>query len=132
MKFWFSGEVQADVADAYRTARKEVELALNQALADKAYGPIVGWDFIAIIRETEHPDYDEVKKYDRTDSSLEFRLKIDHARFKEADDLVRCQLLLQAVLRGAREVAAIVPAGTQIGELERDILGVARARRWVD
>lgn len=39
MKFWFSGEVQVDVAEGYRVARNEVQEALNDALGGTSYGP---------------------------------------------------------------------------------------------
>ncbi|SRR5258708_37815372 len=132
MKFWFSGEVQADVADAYRAVRKDVEAALNEALGDRTYGPqLTEWDLIAIIRRSDHPDFGEMTNYDRSDKSLEFRLKIDHGRFKEADELKRRRMLMECVLRSAREAVRVAPAGTSLEQIERDLLEVAHAKQWM-
>lgn len=131
MQFWLSGEVQVDIADAYRAVRKEVEAALNEALGDRDYGPHVReWDFIAIIRELDHPDYDELKKYDRRDKSLEFRLKLNHEQFKAADELARRRMLMGALVRSAREAVGVAPSGTRLDQIERDMMGVARSKAW--
>jgi len=41
MRFFFSGEIDAEVADQYRVIRKEVEVALNDGLGDQDYGGVL-------------------------------------------------------------------------------------------
>ena len=112
--------------------RKDVEAALSDALGDRDYGPqLREWAFIAIIREADHPDYDEVRKHDRRDKSLEFRLKVDHERFKAADELTRRRMLMAALLRSAGEAVGVAPGGTKLEQIERDMMEVARSKAWV-
>jgi hypothetical protein len=63
MKLWMSGEIQADVDSAYMKARNVVQTAVNGLLAAVSIpDKIEEWDFIAIIREEDSPDYNEVAK----------------------------------------------------------------------
>ena len=82
MKLWTSGEIQADVADAYRTARRVVENAVNEELRVTTLdGNIEEWAFLAIIRTQDHPDYNEIARRDARRKVLEFRLIISHREF---------------------------------------------------
>ena len=100
MKLWMSGEIQADVADAYRQARKTVETEVNRLLAEVSLAEKAKeWAFIAIIRGEDSPDYDEVVRKSARGKEFEFRLKIPHAEFLAASPAERVSLILKALAR---------------------------------
>ena len=132
LKFWFSGEVQGDIYDEYRLARKEVVEALNAAFNARDIGiGVESWDLIPIIRAEDHPDYDEVRKYDRKDKSMEFRLKINHERFKAGSSLVRRRLIMESVIRSVKEADGLVPKTVNLDSIAEGVLGVAREKGWL-
>ncbi len=95
-----SGEIDLDVSDAYRETRKHVEQIVNEKLSTISFSaPYEKWAFIAIIRHRSHPDYREIKKKDAKRRVLEFRLKIDHALFKAANQANREIILIDALER---------------------------------
>ena len=100
MKLWMSGEIQKDVGDVYRIARKSVEQSVNDRLLHTTLETKTEtWAFIAIITPDDHPDYPEIKKKDSRRKVLEFRLKIDHARFLHGTPEQRIEMLLDALKR---------------------------------
>lgn len=100
MKLWTSGEVQADIGEAYRELMNLLEKRINLLLEKiEIPEPVVEWAFIAIIRAEDSPDYGEVAKYWRRDKSLEFRLKISHAAFLAGTLKDRVGLVLAALDR---------------------------------
>lgn len=131
MKFWLSGEVQADVSDAYIGALKEIRDALNDAVGDLDVGPVATWGFIALIREVDTAAYDEVKKYHRGERSFEFRLRIDHGEFIRSDQLGKRRLLMTALLRSVQEARIVAPAAVDLHRIEQAMLIVAQARDWI-
>lgn len=131
MEFWLSGEVQSDVADAFRPALVDVENALNEAFTDLDVGPLKTWGFIAIIREAESPLYPEVRKYHKRDSSLEFRLVIEHDVFKRSDDVLARHLLMAALLRSVNYARKLAPAAVDLDRINQVMLDVAHANGWI-
>jgi hypothetical protein len=118
MKLWMSGEIQADVADAYRVARKSIEEAVNQRLqAVKLSTPFQKWAFIAIIRAEDHPDYGEVKQKDTKRGVIEFRLKVEHQAFLNADAGHQKQLIIEALKRSVSMMAQMGVAEHDCGQL---------------
>lgn len=100
MKLWTSGEIEADVDDDYREVRKAVEAAVNRnlesiAIVEKAEK----WAVIAIIRESDSPDYGEVVKRSSAGKVLEFRLKIPHDQFLNASKEQRISLMFDMLQR---------------------------------
>lgn len=86
MKFWFSGELQRDIAKACGAISGEIEARLNAELGSKSYSPVLDeLAYLPVIMQTEMPEFGEVKKYHKKDKSAEFRLKIDYITFKNAD-----------------------------------------------
>src|SRR5271165_3145107 len=99
-KLWMSGEIQADVGDAFRKASNAVEAELNRLLEGFVFGgKVEEWAFIAIIRKEDHPDYDEVTRKSSRGKVLEFRLKIPHAEFASASPHEQICLILKALSR---------------------------------
>jgi len=101
-----SGEVQADVGDAHRLARKAVEHAVNERLKNCSLSvDFDEWAFISIIRQQDHPDYPEFKKKHAKRKVLEFRLKIPHQDFLNASEIGRVELLVSALKRSVNLMA---------------------------
>ena len=98
-KFWWSGEVEADIGDAYREAMKAIDVVLNQLLERVSFGKAEQWAFIAIIRKEDNPAYDELIKKSSRGKVLEFRLKIPHAEFFASNSRQRISLILKALSR---------------------------------
>jgi len=91
----------ADVGEAFREARNEVEDQLNERFAERDYGPgLKKLAFIAIMRPSGDESYPEIYKYDKKKRMVEARLKINHRDFLTADDAgERKRLLLDAIER---------------------------------
>jgi hypothetical protein len=99
-KFWWSGEIQADVADTYTEAMKAVDVELNRLLDGVSLGGRVEqWAFIAIIRKEDSPDYGEIAKKSSKGKVLEFRLMIPHAEFLASRPRQKISLIFKALSR---------------------------------
>ena len=134
MKLWMGGEVQADVTDLHRVARKEVQDSVNRVIGAKEYGGGVGeWAYLAIILNGEiGAQYPEVSKYKKRVRECEFRLKIDHGAFKEATDLVRRQLLLGSLVRSVELMAGLGIEDFDVAELKRDMVALGNEQHWLE
>ncbi|MBI3859562.1 MAG: hypothetical protein HY296_04905 [Thaumarchaeota archaeon] len=131
MKLWIGGElVAADIADAFREARQEVEHALNNVFAKREYGPgLSDWAFIAMIYSAFDDFYPEVRKYRRSKSSCEFRLRIDHSQFARGDASARAGLICNALLDCLADLRSR-GAEVDIDAVKADCINVARERGW--
>jgi Immunity protein 44 len=99
-KFWWSGEVQADVADTYTEAMKAVDVELNRLLDGVSLGgKVEQWAFIAIIRNEDSPDYGEIAKKSSRGKVIEFRLTIPHAEFLASRPRQKISLIFKALSR---------------------------------
>jgi len=57
MKIWMSGEIQSDIGESFRNARKLIEQAFNDHFVSEEYGSgLTEIAYLAIIRETDSPD----------------------------------------------------------------------------
>ena len=128
---WMSAEIQRDVSPQYTAALNEMEPAINAIIETSDYGPLTRWSFIAIVLDDDDPDYGEVKRYHKKTRVVEFRMKIDHATFKAADDLGKRKLIMAALLRSINEMPKLVPKGIDYARLESDVRGVATAKGWL-
>lgn len=129
MRFWLSGEVMADVAEAYREVRKEVEGHLTSRLADASYGP--GIDrlvFVAVISSLGGEWFPELRKYHRKEKDAEFRLRIDHAAFLVADERMRRVMVCEALSRAIGLISTLPVNGFDTDRFLRDF-GLAVAER---
>jgi hypothetical protein len=133
MEFWYSGEIEDDVGDAFGRASNEVEAVLNQELGGLAVGSeLARWDSIPMIRPEEFSfDYPEVRRYRRKDKSIEFRLRIDHARFKQGDHAAQCGLLIESLLKSVEDARKLVPSTVDLDTLGNAIRRVAQTRKWI-
>ncbi|MEY4916766.1 MAG: hypothetical protein RL616_679 [Verrucomicrobiota bacterium] len=120
MKLWIGGELDADVADSFRIASNRVEDAINHVILQKSYDlPVTGWDCIAIIRaDAEFP---ERIRYSKKTREMDFRLCIDHAKFKAANSNEQ-ELMLFVMLRRSLELLVQrLPSTLQLDELHTDL-----------
>jgi hypothetical protein len=134
MKVWMSSELQADIGDDYSRLSNHVESVLVSAFCDRDYGPRVReWDFIAMIFGDIRPKWhdDEIKRYDKRDKSVEFRLKIGHDEFKYATDEVRYELIAKALLRSLDLMEDMNIPDFDLAALRKDFLSVAYRERWL-
>jgi Immunity protein 44 len=128
---WMSGEVQLDIAEEHRSARKDVEAAVNVVLESSNYGDGLGkWYLIEIILENDIPGFDEVNKYRKKERSFESRLKISHSEFKSADSVGQRKLIVEALLRSIAEMRLAI-RGIDCAKLESDIRELAVAKGWI-
>jgi len=122
MKLWMSGEIQADVDSAYMKARNAIQHAVNRLLAAVSIpGKIDEWDFIAIIREEDSPDYKEVVKKSAQEKELEFRLRIPHAEFLAASPEERIGLIFKALSRSV-DLMGQLGVSTDTQNVVREVL----------
>jgi hypothetical protein len=88
MNFSMSGEIDADIGWGEHVARNKI-LPILAELVDEASleFELERWSFISIILSGKFiSDYPEVFKFNKKSKVLEFRLQIDHERFKQADE----------------------------------------------
>jgi hypothetical protein len=127
-----SGEIQNDVAEAHRVARKEVQSKINNRIASKEYGKgLIEWHFIPIILSVNDPKYHEVKKNWKNKQIAEFRLKIDHLRFKSSDPLAQKKLLFQSLIRSLRLFPEIGVEDFDHENLYADVIKVGEEQGWL-
>lgn len=122
MKLWSAGEVDGDVSDAYREARKWTESTINELLASRNYGDgIDEWALIYIITEERSDARPEIAKFARGKRSVEFRLRVDHARFAAGIALEQKRLLLEALARSVRLMPSLGVERVDTDRLAADI-----------
>lgn len=129
---WISGEIQADVGDAFRLAANEVEETMNDTLNGRSFGDSFGrLCLIPILRMIDSPDYDEIRKHHKKRQDFEFRLKIPHAVFKAASPLGQRRLVVQNILRAVAEMRKMRVKDVDCDKLEHAIREVAAAHDWL-
>ncbi len=103
MKIWTTGEIQADVYDAYANTSRNVERIFNEHFKEKFYGDgLVKIFYLAIIREVEVEGYKEVKRYHKKDCDVEFRLKIPHDEFLHVNEKAQLKMETDSVMRAIK------------------------------
>jgi hypothetical protein len=136
MKLWIGAEMDEEVSDAYRQARRLVEPAVNAKLSDVKLGsPYEKWAFIGIVMSDEG-FYKEVAKKDARRKVLEFRLKIDHDAFRRGTDKARAALMLKALERSVDGMSGLGVSDEDrarlrsiLADVEREISGKAANRK---
>ncbi len=128
MRFWFSGEVDAEIAEAFRIARTSVERRPNDALAARAYGAgVTEISLIPIILGQKFADRPERRLLQRAQRAADYRPHISFEVFRFGDERCREQLLVRNAIQAIDDIsrkanrAKIDFAGDL---LKRDILSV--------
>lgn len=101
MKLWMSGEISDEAENAVTIGSKIIEPLVNKLINSvEIKEDYEKWAFLSIIMPPEWiADYPEVVRRSLKNKVLEFRLHIDHATFKEADQQGQIQLVLAALER---------------------------------
>lgn len=136
MKIWISGEVDADVFEPFRLAINDIEAAINSVIARKEYGRgIKGWTYIAVVMTVQDPPFDnwfpEIKKYHKKNKRVEFRLAIDHQRFKKGRDTTKRKLLFASILRSIALLEELGIEDCATDRLRMDIFGLGKKKGWL-
>ena len=133
MKLWTSGELQADISDAYRSVRKRIETSVNRAIEKRDYGGgLVQWNYLAIILSSDGPKgYNEVKRYNKRNKKCEFRLIIDHAQFKEGDATKKTAMVCESLLQSLSVLESMNIPDFNVSLLREDFLDVAKRQGWL-
>ncbi len=134
MRFFFSGELDAEVGDSYRPVRSEVETALNNSLGERNYGDVL--DEIGIIPMILGPRFSEGRKerrlIKRADKTADYRLFIDYRAWTVGSQDDRKGLLLKNVLACVEHINQKLKGRFDGERLRQDILrlfpGVIRDR----
>jgi hypothetical protein len=132
MRFWFSGEIEADVGEAYRPVRREIEQTLNEILSDVDYGPGVSkWAFLSIILAASHSAFPEIRRYDPLTTVVEFRLWIDYRSFKDAGPTTQKQMFYARLLSSVDLATALGIPSFDLVRLKRDMVVIGRQKGWI-
>jgi hypothetical protein len=132
MQIWTAGEVQSELADSYRSARKDIEQALNTSVSSQDYGAGVSkWALIYILMDEDDPAYPEVRRYKKRTGVVEYRLKVDYHAFKEADADSQRKLLAAAILRSIDLSGQLRITDFDIDRFKSDVLHVLKKNGWV-
>jgi hypothetical protein len=133
MKIWISGETKDDVEEGFRPARNDVDQTLNAALADRNYGPAVEkWALIPIILPFEDERWGEIRKYHKRRKVVEFRLKINHTKFKAATPARQRALICACLLRSIDLFPLLKVNGFDYQTFRGDLEGVTSEKGWLD
>ena len=123
IEFWMSGEIEINVDDSHRTARKIIEKQVNESIGTNHYGEgLKLWSYLAIILDSKTaPYYPEVKRYSRRKKEVEFRLKINHRKFLEGSPETHLRLLSESVLRSLKLMHEMKIKDLDLDRLEADV-----------
>lgn len=131
MQFWSSSEVQSDVADSHRPARKDLELAINNVIAERSYGDGVSqWALIYIILD-EGDDYPELNRYQKKNGVAEFRLVVDYAAIQACDHMEHRKVLAQTIVRSLDLAKTMKIASFDLDAFSRDVVSALAQLRWL-
>jgi hypothetical protein len=123
MKFWFSGEIDVDIANSYRRVSNALEVRLNTLCAGRDYGDVI--QKIAIIPMILSPKFQigrkERRLWQHKTGSADYRLIIDFEQFKSGNDAVRQRLLLENTVHTIRDLERKVGKGFAGEALIKDI-----------
>jgi len=124
LKFWFSGEVDQRISDAFRRILARVEAKLNHICDGRDYGDgVVKFAIIPMILGPEHlSGRPERRLWKRKERIADYRTIIDFKSFQLADDIERERLLVMNTVDAVRDLHR--KAGEQFrgNELASDIL----------
>jgi hypothetical protein len=107
MKLWIGGELEASVADAFRTARISVETAINNLIEGIDASEANDWDVIAILRDDEV--YGERVRFSKKDG-MDLRLKIPFNEFLQASPDIQKTLIIDMLLRSLEIIGTKYPS----------------------
>jgi hypothetical protein len=131
MRVWTSGEIEGDIDQSFRLARKAVEQALTARVGSEDYGAgVCKWALIYIIMNEEDPAYPEIQRYTKSTGVVEFRLNVDHRAFTEGDPLRQRELLAATVLRSLDLSGGLRIPDFDADRFKRDVTQALNENKW--
>ena len=134
MKFWFSSETMADIADPLRIARNEIEGELNRTLSKVNYGSdLREWAFLPVILSpsTLNAAFPEIRRYDPALREVEFRLSIAHRAFRERTPEEQRRLIFARLLSSVDLAQDLAIPDFDLNRLKRDLTAVGQKHGWI-
>jgi hypothetical protein len=130
MKLWIGGEIDKSIADCFRDARKSVERAINNVIANKVYDVALdSLDCVAIIRGDQV--FAERQLYSSKKRDMDFRLGLELTQFAAVSDTGRKALLFGLVMRAIELLKAKNGIGIAgLSELEKDLVSIGYKMGW--
>jgi len=123
MRFFLSGELDAEIADAYRVTRFEIESKLNAALGASSYGDAL--EEIGIIPMILSPQFAAGRKerrlVQRGSRAADYRLFIDFEAFRRGSSADRRRLLVQNIIASVEDIHRKLDRGFDGSGLAQDI-----------
>jgi hypothetical protein len=124
VRFFFSGEIDAEVADEFREVRQAVERALHNALGRESYGNAL--ESIGVIPMILGPRSLDRRKerrlVQRAKKSADYRLIIDYAAWCKGSRDDRVQLLVRNLLEAVDDIDRKLKGALDGKQLRQDIL----------
>lgn len=126
-------EIQADVANEYASARRDIEPKINSRIDSADYGSgLAKWYFIGIVRKIDRPEYGELQKYIKSKKEVEFRKRIDYLTFKAANAFDQRKLIFESLVESVRLMPKIGVPNFNHQRLLDDLLDLARNEGWLE
>ena len=107
MEFFMSAEIEADVGQYERSARKKIEPLLIDFLSGVVLdSELKTWSFISIILSDKFAGWSpELIKFNKKDKEFDCRLCIEYERFKCANESGQIAMILDAIERSIEMMA---------------------------
>jgi hypothetical protein len=124
MKFWFSGEVDQRISEAFAPIMARVETKLNRMCEGRDYGDaVIELAIIPMILGPEHlSGRPERRLWQRKEQSADYRTIIDFESFRLGDDEQRERLLVANTVEAVRDLHRKAGKRLRGNELASDIL----------
>lgn len=105
MNFWYSGEIDSEIDEAFRSTRKTIEERLNAALAGNDYGTgVTKIAIIPIILGPRFPGHSERRLLQRSQHSADYRLHIEFESFRRGSQRTRELLLIRNTVQAIEDI----------------------------
>jgi len=126
VRFFFSGELDSKIADAYRSTRKQVETTLNEALKSVEYGEAIEEiGIIPIILSAKFAEgHKERRLVKRAAKTADYRLFIDFDSFANGSEEERKHLLVENLLNAVADIDRKLKGSFNGIRLRQDILSL--------
>lgn len=130
MQLWMSSETQYDILHPSITARNAVKRVVNTIIRNREYNlPLNSWDVIFILKEGE--ELEEIVEYDPEEEEMDFRLRLDYAEFKEANEKKRESMIFAQLQRSVELLDACGLGGDGLDLLKADLIAIGTHEQWI-
>ena len=124
MKLWLSGQVEAEVGDAFRQTMNEIERLVNDKIGNNDYGKgLASWDIIFFILEG---DSQESFNFDKRTATSDIRISLNCQNFKSLDLKERKKIFIESLIRSLDELRDRGVTGVNWENLKADLSDIER------